>query len=259
MLTYTHKGPGCDSLAISKGILALEHALPSAVTPSGTAATKLSTGAIHTNSKLFKCGDQRNKNLYHWAHDCNHCTQGGLKINSCHSPDSSPRKKVVTVTANHNQITDEVKVTDSLMWEDSHPPVSQCTSAFLLFWRSIYRLWKPTLRTVGQCLFGLAMLFLIAGIALCIWGYLGTAIRPFQIFGPVCIGIGVIVYIIGCLLCCRDYPDYEHNLKESERKEKTRQAIKTLKQKDVIEWMQGEPEIYEEFKQLAVQVLNTHG
>ena len=67
------------------------------------------------------------------------------------------------------------------------------------------------------------------------------------------------MYIIGCILCCGDYPDYEHNLKESERKEKARQAIKTLKQKDVIEWMQGEPEIYEEFKQLAVQVLNTHG
>ena len=158
-----------------------------------------------------------------------------------------------------NQPTDEAQATDSLMWEASHPPVSQCTSAFLLFCRSIYRLWKPTLRTVGQCLFGLAMLFLIAGIALCIWGYLGTAIRPFQIFGPVCIGIGVVIYIIGCILCCRDYPDYEHNLKENEKKEKARQAIKILKQKDVIEWIQGEPEIYDEFKQLASQVLNTHG
>ncbi len=103
------------------------------------------------------------------------------------------------------------------------------------------------------------MLFLIAGIALCIWGYLGTAIRQFQIFGPVCIGIGAVVYIIGCILCCRDYPDYEHNLKETERKEKARQAMKTLKQKEVIEWMQGEPEVYEEFKQLAIQILNTNG
>ncbi len=102
-------------------------------------------------------------------------------------------------------------------------------------------------------------MFLIAGIALCIWGYLGTAIPPFQIFGPVCIGIGIAVYIVGCILCCRDSPAYEQNLKEAERQEKARRAIKTLKQKEVIEWLQGEPEVYEDFKQLAIQVLNANG
>ena len=33
------------------------------------------------------------------------------------------RKKAIEVTANHNQPTDEAQVTDSLMWEASHPPV----------------------------------------------------------------------------------------------------------------------------------------
>ena len=103
------------------------------------------------------------------------------------------------------------------------------------------------------------MLFLIAGIALCIWGYLGTAIRPFQIFGPVCIGIGVVVYIIGCLLCCKEYPDYNAKLKETRSKAHVTEAIKTLKQTEMIQWIQTEPEVYEEFKELAIQVLNTNG
>ena len=115
----------------------------------------------------------------------------------------------------------------SLMWEASHPQISPCTT-FLLSCKAFCRFCKPSLRTVGQCLFGLAMLFLIAGIALCIWGYLGTAIRPFQIFGPVCIGIGVVVYIIGCLLCCKEYPDYNAKLKETRSKAHVTEAIKNL-------------------------------
>ena len=103
------------------------------------------------------------------------------------------------------------------------------------------------------------MLFLIAGIALCIWGYLGTAIRLFQILGPVCIGIGIVVYIIGCILCCKEYPDYDVKLRETHRKAHIKEAIKTLKQTGVIQWIQGEPEVYEEFKELAMQVLNTNG
>ena len=123
-------------------------------------------------------------------------------------------------------------------------------------WRTV---WPPTLRTIGQCLFGLAMMCIIAGIALCIWGYLGEAIRPFQIFGPVCIGGGLVIYVIGCILCCREYPSYEKNLIEAERQEKARKALNTLAQKEVIEWLQGEPDLYEEFRQISAQILNTHG
>ena len=80
-----------------------------------------------------------------------------------------------------------------VMWvtAPSTQPQSPCTAAAAKFWRHFYRLAQPTLQTLGQCMFGLAMLFIIAGIALCIWGYVGTAIRPFQIFGPVCIGMSI--------------------------------------------------------------------
>ena len=144
------------------------------------------------------------------------------------------------------------------MWEENHPQVSPFTT-FLLSCKAFCRFCKPTLRTVGQCLFGLAMLFLIAGIALCIWGYLGTAITPFQLFGPICIGLGIVIYVIGCILCCKEYPDYDTKLKESQRKEAVTEALKTLKQVSLIQWMQGEPEIYEEFKELATRILNTNG
>ena len=103
------------------------------------------------------------------------------------------------------------------------------------------------------------MLFIIAGIALCIWGYLGTAIRPFQIFGPVCIGVGIAIYVLGCILCCREYPEYERSLRETERQEKVRRALKTMSEKEAIEWIQQEPEVYDDFRQLAMQILNNHG
>lgn len=272
--------------------LAVDYADPSAATPPDSAGGGGGGGGVAPDarappntgpeqktpaSRLIKCSDHQHANLYHWTTEgSNHCNSktGELLINSYPAPGTSTKKnkrskkkkrKVETPAttldnSSYNVPLDEKpSFPDPLMWEHKHPPVSQCTSAVLLFCRSLYRLWKPTLRTVGQCLFGLAMLFLIAGIALCIWGYLGTAIRQFQIFGPVCIGIGVVVYIIGCILCCRDYPDYELNLKETERQEKARQAMKTLKQKEVIEWIQGEPEVYDEFKELAIQILNTHG
>ena len=62
---------------------------------------------------------------------------------------------------------------------------------------------------ISQLLFVVAMIFLLAGVAMCIWGYLGIAIRPFQIFGPACIGAGFSVYLFGCLLCCRHRSAYE--------------------------------------------------
>ena len=102
------------------------------------------------------------------------------------------------------------------------------------------------------------MLFLIAGIALCIWGYLGTAIRSFQIFGPVSIGLGIVIYIIGCILCCKEYPD-DIKLKETQEREAVTEALNTLKQPGVLQWMQSDPEICEEFKDLATKVLNING
>ena len=100
------------------------------------------------------------------------------------------------------------------------------------------------------------MLFLIAGIALCIWGYLGTAIRSFQICGPASIALGVLLYIVGCALCCKEYPEYDVRQQQAQRKETVVQAIKTLRQPAVVQWIQGEPDVYEDFKNLAVQVLN---
>ena len=103
------------------------------------------------------------------------------------------------------------------------------------------------------------MLLIITGIALCIWGYLGTAIRPFQIYGPVCIGAGLAVYVLGCILCCREYPNYERRLAEQRKHEVVRRALDTLKDRDMISWLQGEPELHEEFRQIAKEIINDHG
>lgn len=67
-------------------------------------------------------------------------------------------------------------------------PESPGTAADRSFCRQCYKVAIPVLGLMGQCMFGLAMLFIVAGIALCIWGYVGTSITPFQIAGPICIG-----------------------------------------------------------------------
>ena len=149
-----------------------------------------------------------------------------------------------------------------VMWvtaPSSTQPQTLCTAAARSFWRYFYCVAQPALRSLGQCMFGLAILFIIAGIALCIWGYVGTPIRPFQIFGPVCIGIGLLIYIIGCLLCCREYPAFEKTLQKKVQQEKARRAVELLGKPEVIEWIQGEPELYDDFRIVATKMLNNHG
>ncbi|ELU01264.1 hypothetical protein CAPTEDRAFT_224312 [Capitella teleta] len=121
------------------------------------------------------------------------------------------------------------------------------------------RMLRPTLQALSQCMFGLAMLFLISGIALCIWGYVGTAIRPFQISGPVCIGAGCLIYVSGCVLCCRETPAFERTLERKAREDRTRRAIEVLAGSDVIDWIQSEPELYEDFRELSTRILHHPG
>ena len=141
----------------------------------------------------------------------------------------------------------------TLMWVTTSPtqPQSLCASC----WRHFYRLAQPTVRTLGQCMFGIAMLFIMTGIALCIWGFVGDSIKPFQIYGPVCIGAGFFIYIIGCVLCCREYPAFERILHKKARQEKTRRAVDLLGDKDVVEWIQNEPEVYD-FREVATRILH---
>lgn len=143
------------------------------------------------------------------------------------------------------------------MWISSEPlkPETQCASA----WRCFYRFAQPTLRTMGQCMFGLAMLIIIAGIALCIWGYVGAAIVQFQVLGPVCIGIGVLIYVVGCIMCCREYPAFEKALRVKAKQEKTRRAIELLADREVVEWIQEEPELYQQFKFVSDTIIQQHG
>ena len=85
-------------------------------------------------------------------------------------PDSCKPAHVMWVTANTTQ------------------PTSPCTGAAKACCRHCYKFAIPALGLLGQCMFGIAMLFIISGVALCIWGYAGTSILSFQIAGPICIG-----------------------------------------------------------------------
>ncbi len=109
----------------------------------------------------------------------------------------------------------------------------------------------PGVKTVGQCLFGLAMLLLMAGIALCIWGFVGTAIPPFQIAGPLCLGIGLLIYAMGCVLCCRERPVFSGRLEKEALRHQTRQALRVLERDDVIRLIQDDPSMYSDFRQLS--------
>ena len=105
-------------------------------------------------------------------------------------------------------------------------------------------------------MFGVAMLLIMAGIALCIWGYVGEDIRPFQIFGPVSIGVGFVIYFIGCLLCCREYTAFEKSVQQRAKREKARKALQLLSDNEVVQWIQSEAEMYEDLKQVASQILS---
>lgn len=149
-----------------------------------------------------------------------------------------------------------------VMWvtaPNASQPQTPCAAAAQSCCRACYRIAQPTLRTLGQCMFGIAMLFIIAGIALCIWGYVGTPIRPFQIFGPVCVGIGLLIYVVGCVLCCRQFPAFERTLQKKAQQENARKAVELLGKAEVIDWIHGEPEVYEQFRLVAAKVLNNHG
>ena len=127
-----------------------------------------------------------------------------------------------------------------------------CTSCY----RRLYSVAQSLLPIFGQCMFGVAMLLIMAGIALCIWGYVGEDIRPFQIFGPVSIGVGFLIYFVGCLICCREYSAFERNAKERAKREKARRGLDILADEDIVQWIQNEPEMYDDFKQVAAQILN---
>ena len=121
--------------------------------------------------------------------------------------------------------------------------------------RLLWRAAGPALRVLGQCMYGLAMLTIIAGIALCIWGYVGTPIRQFQIVGPLCIAVGVLVYVMGCVLCCREFPAFDRTLKRREKEEKIRQAVDLLGQAEIIEWIRSDPQLYNELRTKTSRVL----
>jgi hypothetical protein len=80
-----------------------------------------------------------------------------------------------------------------------------------------------------------------------------------QIFGPVCVGVGLLIYVAGCVLCCREFPAFERTLARKAQQEHARQAVQLLAKPDVIDWIQGEPEVYDQFRLVAAKILNNHG
>ena len=121
--------------------------------------------------------------------------------------------------------------------------------------RHIHRHAEPTLRTCGQCMFCFAMLLVLSGIALCIWGFVGEPIYIFQIVGPTCIGCGFLIYFLGCMLCYRKHPQFERSIRIRSQNEKTRQIIDFLKNKDAVEIIQNGPNVLEDFREIASKII----
>ena len=116
----------------------------------------------------------------------------------------------------------------------------------------------PFFYSTGQCGFGLAMISIIAGVTLCIWGFAGSSTRAFQIAGPLCITAGVLIYIIGCFVCCGECSNLENALAQKALENKTTNALGYLAKEEVIRWIQTEQNIFEEFRQVSVAILNSN-
>ena len=112
----------------------------------------------------------------------------------------------------------------------------------------------PKFRFCGQCIFGLAIVFILAGIAFCIWGYLGVAIRPFQVSGPVCIGLGLLIYVVDCVLCWRGrQPDGGGGQNADE--DSLRTTIALLAKPGTAERIRSEPQLHEYFQRVSETIL----
>ena len=136
--------------------------------------------------------------------------------------------------------------------EQSEPQTSlksRCTKLYAGFL-------KPFFYATGQCTFGMAMISIIAGITMCIWGFAGSSIRIFQIAGPLCITAGVLIYVIGCFVCCGECSHLERALAQKALKNKTTNVLGYLAKEEVIRWIQTEQKIFEEFRQVSVAILN---
>ena len=121
----------------------------------------------------------------------------------------------------------------------------------------VYRIFlEPFFYAAGQCAFGIAMLSIITGVALCIWGYMGSSNDPFKIAGPLCIGIGVLIYVVGCFVCCGECSRYEKALAQRALENKTTSVLDHLAKDEVIRWMQSDQRVYEEFRQLSSSILD---
>ena len=115
---------------------------------------------------------------------------------------------------------------------------------------------QPFFYACGQFAFGFAMISIIAGIAMCIWGFVGSSIRPFQISGPLCISVGILIYIIGCFVTCGEFSHFQKALTQKALQDRTTHALNHLAKEEVIKWIQTEHETLEEFRQLSLVILN---
>ena len=131
-----------------------------------------------------------------------------------------------------------------------HNPLQTCCARIYIV------LLKPFFYASGQFAFGFAMISIITGIAMCILGFVGSSIRPFQIAGPLCISVGILVYIIGCLVSCGEFSYFQNALTQKALHDRTTHALNHLAKEDVIKWIQTEHETLEEFRQLSLVILN---
>ena len=100
------------------------------------------------------------------------------------------------------------------------------------------------------------MISIVAGVTMCTWGYFGSSIRAYQIAGPLCIGVGALIYIIGCFVCCGKCLQFENALAHNTLKNRATAALNHLTKEEVIKWVQTERKVLESFQRLSSAVLD---
>ena len=100
------------------------------------------------------------------------------------------------------------------------------------------------------------MISVVAGATMYTSGYFGNSIRAYQIAGPLSIGVGILIYIIGCFVCCGKCLQFENALAHKSLKNKTTAALNHLAKEEVIKLVQTEQKVLEQFRRLSTAILD---
>ena len=114
----------------------------------------------------------------------------------------------------------------------------------------------PRLNAVGQCAFGIALLSITVGIYLCVWAFLGSSSLPLRIAGPICVRVGILIYVARCFVYCGECTHFHRAMSQNALESKTRDTLSHLATENVIKWIQSEQRILEEFRNLSSIILD---